>query len=509
MIARIKGMLASTLGFNPAAWVLYARRMRRSLLALPVADSKAEQLHVIVAVIPWLGTGIPWLSLAVGRMLAATGVRVTFALDDWPFEANEARRRMIIGALGWTMRGLEREHRILRLSDASSSEDELPLTLINELAEANATWEKKGEIVAEGRAAIERRNHLLISQASGPIASVLDEVAADVLFLPGGVFGTSGVWNALARSRGMRVASFDNGGFGTWMVATDGLACHHGDIARATKMLYEQSAPAELASMIKLAAREIEARRQGVDLFAYQIKGSIGGLSALSGGLLLALNSSWDSAALGIHKVFSSNIEWILETVNYLLHHTTAPIIVRQHPAERFDFARTTDDYGSVLRARFGDHPRLHFIAAADPVNSYALLEQVNAVLVHSSTIGNEAAAMGVPVITASNAYFAAIGFVEQASTREEYFALLDRAASGRLKVSLAQRKTAQLCYFVTQVSNWVRSDFNPEQFKLWHRRPLGEWLTEPAIARMIEAIVTNVPVAVLNRGADDPPASP
>jgi hypothetical protein len=501
MIGKTKRLFEAAIGFNPAGWLRYAFEMRRYLRELKIAPPTEGQAtpHFLVAVIPWLGTGIPWLSLATGRMLAASGAKVTFVLDDMRFDPKAARHHAVVMAVGHAMDGLHDEHRVIRLSELPRAEVEVDHALVERLAAANAVWELKGETIKQGRAEIERANAALLEKAYGPIAKALAEVCPDVVFAPGGVFGTSGLWARAARRGGVRFASFDNGGMGTWMVAADGLACHHGDIPRAVATLDTQLSRAGRAEAIRVAAGEIDARKKGTDTFAYQVAGSGTAGEELRGAVLIALNSSWDSAALGIHEAFSSNIEWIVETVRHLLREGTAPVIVRQHPAERFDFARTSDDYARVLQEEFDNHPRLRFIAAQDPVNSYTLMEKSRAVVVHSSTIGNEAASLGIPVVTPSKAYFSSLGFVNAAETREAYFTLLDAAANDRLNVSGRQREQAQLCYYATQVSNWVRSEFNPEQFKTWRKRPLSHWLAEPATRRMLDALLTNVPVAILN----------
>jgi len=41
--------------------------------------------------------------------------------------------------------------------------------------------------------------------------------------------------------------------------------------------------------------------------------------------------------------------------VKFLLEHTTTPVIVRQHPVERLEIARSSDDYRSLLARHFGD----------------------------------------------------------------------------------------------------------------------------------------------------------
>lgn len=490
-------------GFNPFVWIASVPRMKRRIAEFTAAHlptGKGQKCLVIVT--PWLDTGVPWFTLAVGLMLGARGESVTFAFDDQRFDDNSRRHRLVAWSLGRVMSGVARHFPVVRVANITPSpSDDDADAAIARLARLNATWAMRGEIVEQGRAVIEHRNADRIAAAYGRIAAFFSERHFDMMFVPGGIFGISGLWARLASARGIRVATFDTGGYETVMLAADGLACQLQDVPRAftTIRARADTNAAERDDALAAARIEIAKRRAGSDAFESQVIGGADGGEALQGGVLIALNSSWDAAALGPHKVFDGNTEWIVETVRRLLDHSDVPVIVRQHPAERLPIAHTTDDYAALLLQHFGTHPRLHFIAAADTVNSYALLQRVRAIIVHTSTIGMEAAAFGVPVVTGSTAYYSGLGFVNRADTRAEYDALLVAAAEGRLSVDPRQRENAELCFYVTQCCNWVFSVFNPADYRRWSVLPLDRWYQEPAVQRMLEALATNTPVAVLN----------
>lgn len=499
------GRLKHAIGFNPATWIRSVPRMRQLVRETVTATAGPASARCLVVVTPWEGTAVPWFSLGIGLMLAAEGAEVVFAVDDQRFGSNVLRHRVIMGAIRRVMKSVAGRHPVIRLSDME------PATVsvagkaeIARLARLNATWALRGEMVQEGRQEMEARNRRQIGEAYGRIAAVFRDGRFDMMFVPGGVYGTSGVWALHARAAGVRVATYDTGGYETVMLAADGLACQLQDVPRAFEAVRDRirRAPAERASAFAAADEEIRKRQQGSDTFESQIKHGGAGSEALRGGVLLALNSSWDAAALGPHVVFPGNTEWILETVRHLLAHTEAPVIVRQHPAERLAFARTTDDYRALLDRHFGAHPRLHFIAAEDPVNSYALMERVAAVVVHSSTIGTEAAAFGLPVITGSSAYYSRLGFIWRAESLAQYQSLLVEAAAGRLQVTGAMREDARLCFYVTQCCNWVFSPFNPADYRKWSRESLEHWRRHPATQRMLRSLLTNIPVAELNHAA-------
>ena len=151
------------------------------------------------------------------------------------------------------------------------------------------------------------------------------------------------------------------------------------------------------------------------------------------------------------------------------------------------------------MKANFGSHPRLHFIAADDKINSYELMSKVRAVVVYTSTIGIEAAANSKPVITPSRSYYSSLGFVFKATNLDQYEDLLKRAAAGELKVSEEQKHKALTCYYITQCCNWIFSPFNPADYAEWSNRSLGEWYSDKEVRKMIRALCQSIPIAYLN----------
>lgn len=496
--------LRQWVGFDPIAWLGHTRRMQRRVTDYFAATAPVDgPTRVLVVVTPWQGTGIPWFSLVVGLMLGNRGATVTFVVDDQQFGGNAIRHAFILRCIRAVMPIVARRHRVIDLAAFAPGPDHGDGAVIERLAQWNATWALRGETLVAGRSAFEAQARAQLTRADGRIAAVVATVPANILFVPGGVYGTSGLWVDRARRRGIRIASYDNGGYGMGMFAVDGIACHLADIPPTFRAIRQRCAtdPAERGFIMAAATHEIAKRRQGTDAFSSQIVDTqdVAIAADLASGVLLALNSSWDSAALGRHHVFADSSAWIVATVRHLLENSGVPVIVRQHPAERLAFARTTDDYRGLLAHHFGSHPRLHFIAAESPVNSYTLLAQVGSVVVHTSTIGTEATIFGRPVVTSSMPYYADLGFVWRAADRAEYLALLDDAAAGRLVVTDTMRDDARICFYATQICSWVKAVFNPEDFRQWSRRDFTALEADPAIVRLLEALLHNTPVALSN----------
>lgn len=463
---------------------------------------RSDATRFAIVVMPWCGTAVPWFSLVCGLLLASNGNKVTFIVDDMPFGDRNLSFRFQLGCLRTVLRVLRDGYQVVTLSDHATDAplDDDAQALVDRLAKLNAVWALRGEMRVAGRGREIERSARQLRASYAAIASLQLRGRYDVLFVPGGVWGSSGIWVDRARAADVRVASFDSGAYQNLLVAVDGIACQLQDIPRAFLLLKTSAASrAERVRIAESTLAEIARRRSGVDKFSSQMKGAVATDGRFAGAVLVALNSSWDSAALGLHTVFGSNSEWIVETTKYLLEHTPVSVIVRQHPVERLEIAQTTDDYRSLLAQQFGNHPRLQFIAADEPINSYDLLEQVAAVVVHTSTIGTEAAAHGKAVVTASDSYYSNLGFVWKATTLAEYREYLTEASAGRCVVTPAMRDDALCCYYLTQCCNWVFTPFTPSAFADWSRYDLNHLREQDNVRAVMKALEQNIPVAFLN----------
>jgi hypothetical protein len=462
----------------------------------PVATTP---VRTAVIISPWCGSAVPWFSLTVGLLLGGRSNPVTFLLDDMPFGPIGRRWRFELMCIRSVLSLVARRHHVMVLSSfsASSPADEEDLEAIDRLAHLNIVWAQRGELDLPLSSIEDTAEQLRAS--NGRIARALAVRPMDLLFVPGGVWGNSGLWTRHARRAGIRIASYDSGGYGVLLLAADGIACQLQDIPKAFAMLNDQATTARERDLIETTAMaEIGKRRSGKDKFASQVQGTQRD-ERYNGGVLIALNSPWDSAALGLHLVYSSTQEWIIETVRHVLQATEAPVLVRQHPVERLAIARSSDDYRELLKKHFGDHLRLHFIAAEDPVNSYDLLEQVCAVVVYTSTIGIEAVTQGKPVLTESSSYYSKLGFVFKANSAEHYRSLLSEAIAGHLEVTAEMQRDAVNCYYITQCCNWVHTPFNVPDFPTWSGGSLSALARHPSVLDILESVETNVPVAYLN----------
>jgi hypothetical protein len=276
------------------------------------------------------------------------------------------------------------------------------------------------------------------------------------------------------------------------IMSVDGIATHLWDIPRALELLGPLDPWA-----IETGRREWQQRANGTDKGLSQSVPQRN-VSDLPVGALLPLNQSYDTAALARSRLFDSHDDWLMQTAEWILGNTEETVTVRQHPCERIYHGN--ENYETRLKRRFGGNPRLRFIAAGDAVNTYDLIRSAKVVLPHVSTVGIEAVCLRKPVVLEANAYYVGLGFVEEAKTREAYFAQVKRGLAGELAVSDEQERRAWSCYYITQSCNIFPTNFTPipEDFHEWAARSLEDLARRDDLHTVVEALETATPLAVL-----------
>jgi len=148
---------------------------------------------------------------------------------------------------------------------------------------------------------------------------------------------------------------------------------------------------------------------------------------------LLAANVVWDLAALNKQVVFNDMIEWIIETITWFGKHPEYQLIVKPHPAEQNPAIPETEErVSTALKQRGVVIPNnVAMLTPKSAMTVYQLLPLANVGLMHTTTVGLEMSARGIPVITTARSPYRGFGFTLDPSTREEYFQTLNSALRG------------------------------------------------------------------------------
>lgn len=495
--------LGRIVGCNPIRWWGNTKKMKSFVRRFaPPPPPVSDQCPVAVLVTPWMGSDVPWFSIAAGLFLAAEGKQVVFILDYSPFGLPKLGAPLVRRCITGVLKYLSTAYEIIDLQNFKENQRILGAedrVFVEKLVDMNVTWALKGEFISEGREVYKSIVRKQLTAKVATIKNFLAEGRFTTFLIPGGVYGSSGLWVGLGKEAGIRVSTYDSAGPDGFMLSSDGVAAQCSDIPRAVTLGCARSSYVkELPYALAEGEEEMARRRGGTDKFLSQACAVTSMSRAVDHGILIALNSAWDSAALGLHAVFESSVQWVCETVRWILENTSVNAVVREHPSERLPIFRGTDNFREILHTQFGDNPRVVFISAEDPVNTYDLLGQVDLVVVYTSTIGVEAAALGKRVVTQSHSYYSGLGFVTKSTDRSGYFSSIAEALENPV-LDQEAKISALYCFYMTQCCNWMFSPFCPEGFDTWVDMSPTVLAQDPMVRILVQSVMHGQPPALLN----------
>ncbi|NLN70118.1 MAG: hypothetical protein GX142_04955 [Chloroflexi bacterium] len=155
--------------------------------------------------------------------------------------------------------------------------------------------------------------------------------------------------------------------------------------------------------------------------------------------VLLASNVLGDSLTLGRQKFSDSMKEWVVRTLRYFSDRDDVQLIIRLHPGEQLMHGTSM---ASIVEKAVGEFPEhFHLVEAQAKVNTYDILDIASLVLVYSTTVGLEAAMVGIPVIVAGKTHYRSRGFTTDPETWEMYFSSLDEKLADLSSARLNQEQ--------------------------------------------------------------------
>lgn len=176
--------------------------------------------------------------------------------------------------------------------------------------------------------------------------------------------------------------------------------------------------------------------------------------------ILIPLNVMFDSAVLGLDRIFSTPEEWLYETVEYLYKNTKAKVLIRESPV---DFTFTTVNYPCYrkLLENFIDNKRIFYSERLEKVNIYNLIEKSKIILPFSSTSGIESAIMNKPVVVHTNCFYRDEEFVVNAQSKNDYFNKIIYFLHNKHYVTQGREKALIYFYIIHSKLNKNISNFN------------------------------------------------
>lgn len=249
-----------------------------------------------------------------------------------------------------------------------------------------------------------------------------------------GLYVPQGLITAAARKLGIRLVSWNPA------YRRRSFIFSHGDSYHRT-MLAEP--PQRWSELAWSAARErrivdyLDSRKTGAEDWIWFHRDPLLDRSAIAAELRLdssrpriglLTSVAWDAQLHYEGRAFPSMIEWLLETVRHFAGRPELDLVIRVHPAEVHGFVPARQRAADEIRRAFPQlPPNVVVVPPEARVSTYALLAGCDTALIHSTKMGVELASMGLPVIVAGEAWIRGKGIAIEPTSRDEYFAALDR----------------------------------------------------------------------------------
>jgi hypothetical protein len=115
----------------------------------------------------------------------------------------------------------------------------------------------------------------------------------------------------------------------------------------------------------------------------------------------------FDTSQPHANTVFTDMFAWLETVVDLAQSHPETLFVIRAHPDETRpgkESQETVADWVAAHQAT--DLPNIVFVSPTDYFSSYELIQHSKFVMIYNSTIGLEAALLGVPVLCAGKARF-------------------------------------------------------------------------------------------------------
>jgi len=155
--------------------------------------------------------------------------------------------------------------------------------------------------------------------------------------------------------------------------------------------------------------------------------------------IVLAANVIWDLAALNKQIVFKDMNEWIVETIEWFRGKDNFQLIIRPHPVETSpQIAKTKETVAAVIELSAIQLPRNVFLLKSDAkvtLKDLIVKCKVRGITVHTTTVGFEYPAQGLPVVTTAKSPYRGFGFTIDPDSKQEYFQEINDLLTGEQKL--------------------------------------------------------------------------
>lgn len=143
-------------------------------------------------------------------------------------------------------------------------------------------------------------------------------------------------------------------------------------------------------------------------------------------------NVMWDAQLHYPANAFPSMLDWAIETIRYFAGRPDLQLLIRVHPAEIRGTLPSRQPIAAEIEKAFPKLPDNVFIIPPESsISTYVAMEMCDSVIIYGTKTGVELTSMGIPVIVAGEAWIRNKGLTLDATSKDEYFQMLDRLPLG------------------------------------------------------------------------------
>lgn len=139
----------------------------------------------------------------------------------------------------------------------------------------------------------------------------------------------------------------------------------------------------------------------------------------------LLANITWDTSCLGRDTIFNNMFDWICQTIDFYKKTPDCQLVIRCHPSEGNvpDYIKSDEKISDMILEKYKCPPEnISIITGDQQLNSHALCEMSDLILVYTTFVGLEMAIKGRKVIVCGEAHYRNKGFTYDANSTDEYF---------------------------------------------------------------------------------------
>ena len=449
--------------------------------------ARSQKTKILLVLSSWQMSPVPFFTIIYGILLRTQGIQVRCLFVPGNFSPNKFFYFLERNAIKLAM--FASSLKTLQPAQKPLTSDVLTADLLSRYATLNTIWQERAEYSKNFANELARFEGLLTSYKQIFECYAIEE--HDVVFCGGGVTGVSGLLYEFCKHHDTQFVTFDSSAKGPIITSVNGRACKLDDIPTSLAHISNDNYmhQQKIQDVVK---KEIRNRQLGDDIFGYQKNAS-----AIDKGeaydIVIAMNSTWDSAVLGSNRLFENNLDWIKQTVSFIVAHTSYNVIIRQHPAEAKTEGLSNVNYRDALAEELKSS-RVRFVDATETINSYSLIADCKLVIFSTSTIGLESILMGKAVLSPSVSYLTKAHLLNLPSSKEAYFnsiTHLETCVCGTMAM-------AETLYLLSQRFNWIETNFSTSNAKFWYKLNYQKIMADDGVKDYLSAIIHNKPVSLL-----------